>query len=58
MEIEKEKAFQQQNKNTTFSEVFSQATKEKVMKRPLLEVAFKDLTLTLGKKKTFKVYNG
>ncbi|KAF3322103.1 ABC transporter G family member 28-like protein [Carex littledalei] len=58
MEIEKEKAFQQQNKNTTFSEVFSQATKEKVRKRPLLEVAFKDLTLTLGKKKLLRSITG
>jgi ABC-type multidrug transport system fused ATPase/permease subunit len=51
IEIEKEKAFQQENKHMTFSDVFTQATKEKTMKRTLLEVTFKDLTLTLGKKK-------
>lgn len=58
IEIEKEKAFQQANKNITFSEVFSQATKEKAMTRQLLEVAFKDLTLTLGKKKLLRSITG
>ncbi|XP_031382745.1 putative white-brown complex homolog protein 30 isoform X2 [Punica granatum] len=51
-QIEKEKAMQQQNKNLTFSGVISMATDDETRKRPVIEVAFKDLTLTLkGKNK-------
>ncbi|KAI8573633.1 hypothetical protein RHMOL_Rhmol01G0292200 [Rhododendron molle] len=46
-EIEKEKALQEQNKNLTFSGVISMATDDEVRTRPTIEVAFKDLTLTL-----------
>lgn len=52
-QIEKEKAMQQQNKNLTFSGVISMATDGDVRSRPVMEVAFKDLTLILkvnGKK--------
>ncbi|XP_021732341.1 ABC transporter G family member 28-like [Chenopodium quinoa] len=51
-QIEKEKALQEQNDNLTFSGILSAANYIEIMKRPTLEVAFKDLTLTLkGKKK-------
>lgn len=51
-QIEKEKAMQQQNKNLTFSGVISMATNSETQTRPAIEVAFKDLTLTLkGKNK-------
>ncbi|XXG84839.1 hypothetical protein AAC387_Pa11g0061 [Persea americana] len=51
-QIEKEKAQQQQNKNLTFSGIISMATDTDVRMRPVIEVAFKDLTLTLkGKNK-------
>ncbi|KAA8539287.1 hypothetical protein F0562_025979 [Nyssa sinensis] len=51
-QIEKEKALQQQNKNLTFSGVISMATNTEFRKRPVIEVAFRDLTLTLkGKNK-------
>ncbi|XP_078444503.1 ABC transporter G family member 28-like [Wolffia australiana] len=51
-QIEKEKALQQQNKNLTFSGVISMATDTDIRKRLTIEIAFKDLTLTLkGKKK-------
>lgn len=51
-QIEKEKAMQQQNKNLTFSGVISMATDVDIKTRPVIEVAFKDLTLTLkGKRK-------
>ncbi|KAM7264653.1 hypothetical protein ACFE04_002336 [Oxalis oulophora] len=48
-QIEKEKA--QQNKNLTFSGVISMATDDEVRTRPVIEIAFKDLTLTLKGKK-------
>ncbi|KAJ7972375.1 ABC transporter G family-like protein [Quillaja saponaria] len=49
-QLEKEKA--QQNKNLTFSGVISMATGSETRTRPPIEVAFKDLTLTLkGKNK-------
>ncbi|MQM07563.1 hypothetical protein Taro_040408 [Colocasia esculenta] len=52
-QIEKEKALQQQNKNLTFSGVISMATDTEIRTRPTIEIAFKDLTLTLkGKKKS------
>ncbi|KAI4334364.1 hypothetical protein L6164_019065 [Bauhinia variegata] len=51
-QIEKEKAMQEQNKNLTFSGVISMASDIEIRKRPTIEVAFKDLTLTLkGKNK-------
>lgn len=51
-QLEKEKAMQQQNKDLTFSGVISMATGSETRTRPTIEVAFKDLTLTLkGKKK-------
>ncbi|CAJ2654476.1 unnamed protein product [Trifolium pratense] len=51
-QIEKEKAMQEQNKNLTFSGVISMASDIDIRKRPTIEVAFKDLTLTLkGKNK-------
>ncbi|CAM8961814.1 hypothetical protein QQ045_004130 [Rhodiola kirilowii] len=49
-QIEKEKA--QQDKDLTFSGVISMATDDNIKKRPVIEVAFKDLTITLkGKNK-------
>ncbi|KAG5051992.1 hypothetical protein JHK87_004190 [Glycine soja] len=50
-QLEKEKAQQQENKNLTFSGVISMATRSEQRKRPLIEISFKDLTLTL------KAYN-
>ncbi|XVE68841.1 hypothetical protein DITRI_Ditri09bG0102200 [Diplodiscus trichospermus] len=51
-QLEKEKAMQQENKNLTFSGVVSMATNPEIRKKPLIEVSFKDLTLTLkGKDK-------
>lgn len=64
-QIEKEKALAEQNKNLTFSGVISMASDIEIRKRPTIEVAFKDLTLTLkGKNKhllrcvTGKIYPG
>lgn len=45
--IEKEKAMEQENKNLTFSGIVSMATNTETRKRPLMELSFKDLTLTL-----------
>ncbi|RZC19289.1 ABC transporter G family member 28 [Glycine soja] len=45
-QIEKEKVQQEKNKNLTFSGVISMATKGDVRTRPMIEVAFKDLTPT------------
>lgn len=51
-QLEKEKAMEQKNQNLTFTGVISMATDAKVNIRPKIEVAFKDLTLTLkGKDK-------
>ncbi|KAL7109749.1 hypothetical protein ACP275_06G195100 [Erythranthe tilingii] len=51
-QLEKEKAQQQQNKNLTFSGVISMATDKDTKKRPLIEIDFRDLTVTLkGKRK-------
>ncbi|XP_065868026.1 ABC transporter G family member 28-like [Euphorbia lathyris] len=49
-QIEKEKALQEQNKNLTFSGVISMASDIEILKRPTMEIAFKDLTLTLKHK--------
>ncbi|XP_031118123.1 ABC transporter G family member 24-like [Ipomoea triloba] len=51
-QLEKEKAQQQQNKSLTFSGVISMATNKEIRKRPTIEIAFRDLTVTLkGKNK-------
>lgn len=51
-QIEKEKALQEHNKDLTFSGILSTDIDIDIRRRPMLEVAFKDLTLTLmGKKK-------
>ncbi|CAI0442703.1 unnamed protein product [Linum tenue] len=50
-QLERERAMQQQNKDLTFSGVVAMAANHEVKKRPLIEVAFKDLTLTLKTKK-------
>ncbi|WOK92771.1 hypothetical protein Cni_G01463 [Canna indica] len=59
-QIEKEKAMEQQNKNLTFSGVISMATNTDVRTRPPIEVAFKDITLTLkgSKKKLLRSVTG
>ncbi|KAK7279629.1 hypothetical protein RJT34_24684 [Clitoria ternatea] len=46
-QLEKEKAQQQENKKLTFSGVIKMATNTEKRKRPLIEISFKDLTLTL-----------
>lgn len=51
-QLEKEKAQEQKNKSLTFSGVISMATDDEIRTRLPIEIAFKDLTLTLkGKKK-------
>lgn len=50
-QIEKEKAMQQKTNNLTFSGVLSMATDIKRRNRPVIEVAFKNLTLTLKRSK-------
>ncbi|EOA39665.1 hypothetical protein CARUB_v10008306mg [Capsella rubella] len=45
--IEKEKSMEQENSNLNFSGIVSMATNTETRKRPLLELSFKDLTLTL-----------
>ena len=59
-QIEKEKAMEQDAKNLTFSGVISMATEEDIKKRPTIEIAFKDLTLTLkgSKKKLLRSVTG
>lgn len=49
-QLEKEKAQQQEFKNLTFSGVVKKATNTEIRKRPLIEISFKDLTLTLKAK--------
>ncbi|XP_059667628.1 putative white-brown complex homolog protein 30 [Cornus florida] len=49
-ELEKEKAKEQKGNNLTFTGVLSMATNSEIRTRPLIEVAFKDLTLTLKRK--------
>ncbi|XP_057735326.1 ABC transporter G family member 24-like isoform X2 [Arachis stenosperma] len=46
-QLEKEKAQQHENKALTFSGVVKMATNIEKRKRPLIEISFKDLTLTL-----------
>ncbi|XP_052173801.1 putative white-brown complex homolog protein 30 isoform X2 [Diospyros lotus] len=50
-QLEKEKAMEEKNKNLTFSGIISMATDDDIRTRPPIEVAFKDLTLTLRRKK-------
>ncbi|PON68005.1 Phosphonate C-P lyase system [Trema orientale] len=50
-QLEKEKAQQQEFKDLTFSGVIKMATHNKIRKQPLIEISFKDLTLTLKAKK-------
>ncbi|CAN6195009.1 unnamed protein product [Urochloa humidicola] len=59
-QIEKEKAMEHETKNLTFSGVISLATEEDLRKRPTIEIAFKDLTLTLkgSKKKLLRSVTG
>uniref|UniRef100_A0A0D9W2J5 ABC transporter domain-containing protein n=1 Tax=Leersia perrieri TaxID=77586 RepID=A0A0D9W2J5_9ORYZ len=57
-EIEKEKVRQQENKNLTFTGVLSMVTEQKEITRPLLKVEFKDLTLSLGRRKLLRSING
>uniref|UniRef100_J3N7Q8 ABC transporter domain-containing protein n=1 Tax=Oryza brachyantha TaxID=4533 RepID=J3N7Q8_ORYBR len=59
-QIEKEKAMQQENHNLTFSGVISMAKEHDVSTRPVIEIAFKDLTLTLkgSKKKLLRSVTG
>lgn len=45
--IEKEKAMEQENTNLTFSGIVKMATNSDTRKRPLMELSFRDLTLTL-----------
>lgn len=46
-QLEKEKAIQQQNNNMTFSGLINMATNTETIKRPKIEISFRDLTLTL-----------
>lgn len=50
-QLEREKAQQQHNKNLTFSGVLSMATNTETRKRPLIEIAFRDVTVTLKGKR-------
>ncbi|KAI3472066.1 hypothetical protein Pfo_028754 [Paulownia fortunei] len=49
-QLEKEKAMEQKQQNLTFSGVISMATDTDMKTRPTIEVAFKDLTITLKNK--------
>ncbi|ONK63780.1 uncharacterized protein A4U43_C07F18850 [Asparagus officinalis] len=59
-QIEKEKAQQQENDDLSFSGVISMATENNTGTRPMIEIAFKDLSLTLkgSKKKLLKCVTG
>lgn len=50
-QLEKEKALEIENKNLSFDGILSKAMNPEVRKRPLIEVSFKDMTLTLKAKK-------
>ncbi|KZV37390.1 ABC transporter G family member 28 [Dorcoceras hygrometricum] len=51
-QLEREKAQQQRDKDLTFSGVISMAMDKEPIKRPLIEISFRDLTVTLkGKHK-------
>lgn len=49
-QLEKEKAMEQMQQNLTFSGVISMATETDMKTRPTIELAFKDLTITLRNK--------
>jgi ABC-type transport system involved in cytochrome c biogenesis ATPase subunit len=49
-QLEKERAQQQENEKLSFSGVVKLATNPEIRKRPLIEISFKDLTLTLKAK--------
>ncbi|KAG2729847.1 hypothetical protein I3760_01G267900 [Carya illinoinensis] len=49
-QLEKEKAQQEDNEKLTFSGIVKLATNAEIRKRPLLEISFKNLTLTLKAK--------
>ena len=49
-QLEKERAQQQENEKLTFSGIVNLATHPETRKRPLIEISFKDLTLTLKAK--------
>lgn len=51
-QLEREKAQEQELKDMTFSGVIQMATDNQIKKRPLIEISFRDLTLTLKTKKT------
>lgn len=52
-QLEKEKALEQQNKDLTFSGVISMAMNNETTRRPRIEIAFRDLTVTLKQKKKY-----
>ncbi|XP_050209949.1 ABC transporter G family member 28-like [Mercurialis annua] len=49
-QLEREKAMEQQQKDLTFSGVIKMATDNGIKRRPLIEISFKDLSLTLKSK--------
>ncbi|KAF2318496.1 hypothetical protein GH714_008359 [Hevea brasiliensis] len=49
-QLEKEKAMELENKNLTFSGVVNMAINTEIKRRPLIEISFKELTLTLKAK--------
>lgn len=57
-QIEKEKAVQQQNMNLTFSGLVSTVTADEIRTRPMIEVAFRDLTLSLKGKQLVRCVTG
>ena len=58
-EIEKEKVRLEENKNMSFTGVVDMVTdQQKEITRPLLKVEFKNLTLTLGKRKLLRSVTG
>ncbi|VAH25168.1 unnamed protein product [Triticum turgidum subsp. durum] len=58
-EIELEKARQEENKNMSFTGVLAKVKElQKEMTRPLLKVEFKNLTLSLGKRKLLRSVTG
>ncbi|KAL2548866.1 putative white-brown complex-like protein 30 [Forsythia ovata] len=56
-QLEKEKAQQQPNKDLTFSGVISMAMRNETRRRPRIEIAFRDLTVTLKQKKKHLLRN-
>ncbi|KAK9684002.1 hypothetical protein RND81_10G179800 [Saponaria officinalis] len=56
-QIEKEKNLERLSENLSFAGVISMATGDQIKKRPLIEIDFKDLTLTLKGKKRHLLKN-